>query len=149
FGFDYVEKWAPGLPPDHQPTVYNAAVEDQWLAGYWRGDERVVIENMSADQPRIESSLPGLLTRAFITHRSAEGERFVELAMRCDTVWLFPSAGLGAVIFHGAIAVADDDAGDVAHLVVACEEPGLARPIDRYREALARRLDKDRGSIGD
>src|SRR5262249_6639916 len=79
FGFDYVEKWAPGLPPDHQPTVFNAAAEDQWIAGYWRGDEILAIENMSADAPRIESALPGLLARAFITHRTSEGERFVEL----------------------------------------------------------------------
>ncbi|MCC6523160.1 MAG: DUF2169 domain-containing protein [Polyangiaceae bacterium] len=149
FGSDYVDKYAPGLPPDHQPTVFNAAREDQWLDGMWRGDERIVVENMSPTAARIESALPGLLARAFATQKTADGERFVELGLRCDTVWLFPAAGLGAVIFHGALAVADDDAADLAHLVVACEEPGAPRPIDHYRQALLRRLDKDTGALGD
>ena len=32
-------------------------------------------------------------------------------------------------------------------LVVACEELGQPRPIEHYRAALARRLDKDKGAI--
>lgn len=149
FGRDYVEKYAPGLPPDHDPTVYNAAREDQWLAGFWRGDERFLVENMSRVSPRIEGQLPGLVARALVTHRTAEGDRFVEIGLRCDTVWLFPTIGLGAVIFHGWMPVADDDARDIVHLVVACEEPSAPRSIDHYQQALVRRLDKDKGSIAD
>ncbi len=149
FGRDYVEKYAPGLPPDHDPTVYNAAREDQWIPGFWRGDERFLVENMSPTSPRIEGELPGLVARAFVTHRTPDGERFVEVALRCDTIWLFPTAGIGAVILHGWMLVADDDARDVVHLVVACDEPSAPRPIEHYQQALLRRLDKDKGSVSD
>lgn len=78
-----------------------------------------------------------------------EGDRFIEIPMRCDTVWLFPSIGMGAVLFHGAIPVAEDDAADIVHLVAACEDPAAPRPVEHYRRALALRLDKDRGALRD
>lgn len=149
FGRDYVEKYAPGLPPDHDPTIYNAGREDQWIAGFWRGDEHFLVEGMSHKSPRIEGALPGLVARAFVTRRTAEGDQFVEIGLRCDTVWLFPTTGLGAVILHGWMPVADDDGRDIVHLVVAGEEPSAPRPIDHYQQALVRRLDKDKGSIAD
>lgn len=149
FGPDYADRHAPGLPPDHHPTVFNLAPTDQWIGGAWRGDEKIVIENMSPTERRLESALPGLVTRAFVTHRTPDGDRFLEIALRCDTVWLFPSIGIGAVAFHGSLPVAQDDAADIAHLVVACEEPTAPRPLDHYRAALARRLDKDKGALGD
>ena len=70
-----------------------------------------------------------------------------EIAMRCDTVWLFPSAGFGAVVFHGSMPVAEDDAADILHLVAACEEPASPRSVQHYQQALALRLDKDKGAL--
>ncbi|WP_437913826.1 DUF2169 domain-containing protein [Sorangium sp. So ce302] len=137
------EEHFPGLPPDAEPTFFNAAPEDQWLDGFFRGDEEFLVENMHPDSPRIEGRLPGLVTRCFVTHRTPEGERFVEIPLRCDLVWLFPSAGLGAIAFHGAMRIAEDDAADIVHLVCACEEPAAPRPIEHYQQALRRRLDKD------
>ncbi|WP_437806417.1 DUF2169 domain-containing protein [Sorangium sp. So ce1078] len=147
YGGDYAEKWAPGLPPDVDPSFFNAAPSDQWSAEPFRGDEAFLVENMHPTRPRIEGALPGLCARVLVTRRDAAGEAFLELPVRCDTVWLFPSANLGVVIFHGSMPVADDDAAEIADLVVACEEIGRPRPIEHYREALARRLDKDRGAI--
>ncbi|WP_437306153.1 DUF2169 domain-containing protein [Sorangium sp. So ce388] len=140
------EEHFPGLPPDAEPTFFNAAPEDQWLDGFFRGDEELLVENMHPDSPRIEGRLPGLVTRCLVTHRTREGERFVEIPMRCDLVWLFPSAGLGAVVFHGTMQIAEDDAADIVHLVCACEEPAAPRPIEHYQQALRGRLDKDRGA---
>ncbi|WP_437849896.1 DUF2169 family type VI secretion system accessory protein [Sorangium sp. So ce363] len=147
YGADYAEKWAPGLPPDVDPAFFNVAPSDQWIAEPLRGDEAFLVENMHPTRPRIEGALPGLAARVLVTRRDASGEAFQELPVRCDTVWLFPSANLGVVIFHGSMPVADDDAGEIVDLVVACEEIGRPRPIEHYREALARRIDKDRGSI--
>ncbi|AUX44372.1 hypothetical protein SOCE26_058360 [Sorangium cellulosum] len=147
YGADYAEKWAPGLPPDVDPSFFNVAPSDQWSAEPFRGDEVFLVENMHPARPRIEGALPGLCARVFVTRRDAGGEVFLELPVRCDTVWLFPSDNLGAVIFHGAVPVAEDDAAEIVDLVVACEEIGHPRPIEHYRAALARRLDKDRGAI--
>jgi uncharacterized protein YjbI with pentapeptide repeats len=139
----------PGMPLDMDPTFFNAAPEDQWLDGFFSGDEELAIDHMHPSRPRIEGRLPGLVARCFVTQRTVEGERFIEIPMRCDTVWLLPGAELGVVIFHGAALVADDDAADVLHLVVACEDPAQPRAAEHYQQALHRRLDKDKGAIAE
>lgn len=143
----WLEEHFPGMPPDMDPTFFNVAPEDQWSDRFFQGDEEFLIENMHPEKPRIEGRLPGLALRSFVTHRTAEGERFQEIPLRCDLVWLYPTAGMGAVVFHGSMRIADDDADDIVHLVCACEEPGSPRPIEHYQSALNRRLDKDRGAI--
>ena len=143
----WFEEHFPGLAPDAAPTFFNVAPEDQWIDGFFRGDEAFLVENMHPDRARIDGRLPGLAARAFVTQRTAEGERFVEIPLRWDTVWLFPSAGVGVVIAHGSFPVAEDDAADVLHLVFACEEPASPRPVEHYQQVLTRRLDKDKGAI--
>jgi uncharacterized protein YjbI with pentapeptide repeats len=143
----WLEEHFPGLAPDAAPTFFNVAPEDQWIDGFFQGDEDFLVENMHPDRPRIEGRLPGLVARCFVTQRGAEGERFVEIPLRWDTVWLFPAAGIGVVIAHGTRPVAEDDGGDVLHLVCACEDPASPRPIGHYQQALARRLDKDKGAL--
>jgi uncharacterized protein YjbI with pentapeptide repeats len=147
----YDQRWLdehfPGLAPDAAPTFFNVAPEDQWIDGFFRGDEAILVENMHPERPRIEGRLPGLAARCFVTQRTPEGERFVEIPLRWDTVWLFPSVAAGVVIAHGTHAVAEDDAADVLHLVAACEDPASPRSAEHYRDALARRLDKDKGVL--
>lgn len=147
FDADYVTKHAPGLPPDHDPLVYNVAPTDQQLAGLWRGDEALLIEHMNAAHPRIESHLPSLAPRVFVTQRTTEGERFHEVNLGLDTVWLLPSIGLGLIVAHGSISIGDAEANDVIHLVAACEAFGERRTLEHYQGALTRRLDKDHGVI--
>lgn len=144
----WLEKHYPGMPPDAEASFFNLAAEDQWQKDhYFRGDEEFFVENMNAAAARIDGRLPGLAPRAFVTLRGAEGEAFVEVPLRCDTVWLLPSAGAGIVGFHGTLPIAEDDAADIVHLVVACEEMGGPRPIEHYHKALVQRLDKDEGAI--
>lgn len=143
----WFEQHFPGMPPDMDPAFFNAAAEDQWIDGFWTGDESFSIENMHPDKPRIEGKLPGLTTRCFVSRRGAEPTALHEVTMRCDTVWLFPQPELGVLVFHGAIPIGEDDAGDVGHLVAACEEPVHPRSLDHYQRALARRLDKDKGAL--
>ncbi|WP_438040506.1 DUF2169 domain-containing protein [Sorangium sp. So ce128] len=149
----YDKRWLdehfPGIPADTDPTFFNVASEDQWLDGLFRGNEEILIENMHPEKPRLEGKLPDLVTRSFVTHHTPEGDRFLEIPMRPDTVWVFPAEELGVVIFHGVLAIAEDDAADIVHLLCACEEPGSPRPIEHYQAALARRLDKDKGAVAE
>jgi uncharacterized protein YjbI with pentapeptide repeats len=148
----YDERWLnehyPGMPPDAAPTFFNLAPEDQWLGGSsFGGHESFLVENMHPSEPRIEGRLPGLGARCFVTQRRRDGEAFVDVPLRCDTVWIFPESMVGIVGFHGTLQVADDDAADIVHLVVACEELGQPRPAEHYRESLARRCDKDDAAL--
>lgn len=149
----YDKRWLdehyPGMPPDTDPAFFNVAPEDQWIPDFFRGDEEILIENMHPEAPRIEGRLPGLVTRAFVTQRAPGGDAFLEIPMRLDTVWLFPEAQMAAIVFHGGLPIAEDDAADIVHLVVACDDPAAPRLPPHYREALARRLDKDKGAIAE
>ncbi|MGK3985914.1 DUF2169 domain-containing protein [Sorangium sp. So ce136] len=144
---EWLEEHFPGMPLDTDPAFFNAAPEDQWINGFFQGDEEFLVENMHPDRPRIEGRLPGLAVRCFVTHRAPEGERFIEIPMRMDIVWLFPTAGLGAVVYHGSMRIAEDDAADIVHLVCACEESVGPRSVAHYQGALERRLDKDHQAL--
>jgi uncharacterized protein YjbI with pentapeptide repeats len=147
----YDEAWQkeryPGFPADMDWALWNAAPEDQWIAGYFRGDEAFTLEQMHPSRARIEGRLPGVLARAFITQSTPGGEVFREIPTRLDTVRLFPRAERGILIFHGTVEVAEDDAADVIHLVLGCEALGEPKPVDHYRRVLARRLDRKRAHV--
>lgn len=147
----YDEEWLrtrfPGVAKDMDPSFFNTAPEDQRIEGYFRGDEGFAIEHMHEEHARLEGRLPGLVTRAFITHRTDEGEVWKEVRTRLETVHLFPNAERGVLIHRGIVEVAEDDAGDVVHLLVAAEDPTAPRAVEHYEKVLAGRLDKKKGAL--
>ncbi len=146
----YDQKWLeeryPGYAEDLDWSVFNTASPDQWIDAYFSGDERFVVENMHPDKPKLEARLPGLNARIFIT-REGEEEKLEEVALRIDTVHLFPHLQRGIVVFRGVTEVLEDDAADIMHLVAACERPDAPRPLSHYRRVLTERLDKERGYL--
>lgn len=56
---NWLETRFPGLAADLDWSAFNAAPEDQHIDGFWRGDERFVVENLCADQSVIEGDTPG------------------------------------------------------------------------------------------
>ncbi len=147
----YDREWlttlAPGIAKDTDPAFFNAAPEDQRVAGYFSGSEPFVIENMHPKKPWIEGRLPGLGARAFINQKTRDGERFREVATRIDTVRFFPKVERGLLVFRGMIEITEDDAADVLQLVVACEDPKAPKSVEHYRDVLTLRLDKKKGAL--
>lgn len=143
----------PGFAEDIDWTLFNAAPDDQWIDGFFTGDETFTVENLHPAKPVLEGRLPGVRARAFATVRltDAEGNRRTELRevpMRADTVWLFPHAERGIVLFRGVVKIADDDADDVLHLVMACERlEDPPRPFSHYETVLAQRLDREKSHL--
>lgn len=135
----YDRKWMetrwPWFPEDMDWTYFNAAQEDQQIAGYFTGDENVVIENMHPERPAITTLLPGLRMRCFVRQEDNGKEIFKELKTRLDTVWLFPEHEMGLVIWRTTVQVQDDEAGDINAAYVTHEF--LAEPeksIEYYRD---------------
>jgi uncharacterized protein YjbI with pentapeptide repeats len=137
----------PGFARDMDWGYFNTAPEDQQIEGYFSGDERLSIQNMHPSKPLLESRLPGVRARCFITRKTEEGDAFIDIPTRLDTVWLFPGGERGVVVFRGVTRVEEDDAADVSHLVAAFEAMGAPKPIDHYRTVLAQRLDKEKGIL--
>jgi uncharacterized protein YjbI with pentapeptide repeats len=148
----YDKRWQrerfPGLPEDLDWAFFNAAPEDQQVEGYFEGDDTFAIHGMHPEKAVVEGRLPGIRPRCFLNRKNEEGAVLEEAEMRLDTVWLFPRAERGVAIHRALVEVKDEDAEDVAHLMVAYERLGDdARSFEHYREAFAKRADEDEGYL--
>jgi uncharacterized protein YjbI with pentapeptide repeats len=145
---NWLETRFPGLAADLDWSAFNAAPEDQHIDGFWRGDERFVLENLCADQAVIEGELPGLAIRAFVNHAQPDGSAtLVEVPTRLDTVHLFPSAMRGVMVYRGLHRVREDDAHDVKCVLVGSELLREPRPAEHYRAVFEARMDRKSGHL--
>jgi hypothetical protein len=86
------QRWAtfvaPLPPRDYDPRAAQAAPQDQWLDGYWEGDEPVELVNMHPDHSSFVTALPGKRLRFFLEGRFKEdGDvEFGEVPLHLDTV---------------------------------------------------------------
>ena len=138
----YDDKWlrerAPAYADDLDWHYFNAAPKDQWLPEFLLGDETYALANMHPQQPVLRGTLPGYRVRCFARH----GGRFSEIHMRAETVAFFPDAELGIVIYRGSLAVGDDQASEVEHVILGYEHlQQPPRSPEHYQHALQRRLD--------
>lgn len=139
----WVERYAPGLPPDIDWTFFNVAPEDQWLERDVAGGEAFSVENMHPSAPRLDGHTPRLRARAFVERTGG----LEEIALRCDTLLLFPHIELGVAIHRGTLAVDEDDAYDIQNLVVAAEALDQPRPASHYAQVLRQRTEGDMRGI--
>jgi len=138
-------EYYPGYAPDLDWTHFNAAPPDQWIDGFWQGNESFQIFNMHPQKPRVGGKLPLFRTRCFIEKTTGEDSVFAEVEMRPETVFLFPNVETGVLLYRGVVEVAEDDAADVEHLLVAYEDLGQPpRSKGYYDEALRNRLDENK-----
>ncbi len=139
------ERW-PHFPDDMNYEFFNTAPEDQFLAGYFQGDEAVEIRNMHPDMPVIQSRLPARRIRCFVTRQNElhlEETLFEEVPTRIDTVWLFPGILRGVVVYRGTTEIQDDEYADVRRVFLATER-GADEPksLEHYLEEQKKRLDR-------
>lgn len=135
-----IGKTPPGLPADIDWTFFNQASPEQWLSGpSWTPGETFSIEGLHPEMPRQSGALPTSRIRAFAAFGTREEERFVEIPLSAETVWLFPHREAGIVIHRGSVPVATDDATDVRALLLAAEGPEDRRSPDHYRAVLSSR----------
>ena len=134
----------PGLADNTDPEFFNAAPEDQRIAGHFHGGEPYRLEGMHPNLPVIEGQLPELRPRAFVLPKGRPVDALDEVPLAFDTVWFFPDAELGIAIHRGEVAIHDSLALDVEALMVAYEHAADApRPLDHYGEVLALRLNRE------
>ncbi|KAF0811583.1 Secreted effector protein PipB2 [Andreprevotia sp. IGB-42] len=167
----YDEQWlqnhAPGFPPSFDWHYFNLAPPDQ----QWRGQDRLPaglnyrFVNMHPEFAVFAGQLPRARARCFVTLRgehidqgtteaddgNPEGDgdalTFEELPLRLTTAWFVPHEECAILLYHGSMAVDDDEASNVVHLMPAFEELAAPRSLDHYEAALAQRLDPDDGDL--
>ncbi len=128
---------APLPPKDVDPRSNNAGPDDQQLeAGYFRGDEPVVLTGLHADQPTYGTALPGVRLRVFLLVRQPNGDppRFVEVGMCLDTVHLEVEAGTMDLVWRRAVQVTSPQHPEIEAAYVAeerlADEPA---PLEAHR----------------
>lgn len=153
------ERW-PHYPDDMNYEFFNEAPEDQFLPGFFKGDEPIEIVRMHRDLPLIRSRLPGLRIRCFATKKTrltgwsrpeppagsspdgpcpalsdTDEAVFAEIPTHIDTVRLFPAILRAVVIYRGTTEILDEEYADVVRLYVATEAlSDPAKDIEHYRE---------------
>jgi len=147
---DYLKTHAPGFAPDLDWKYFNLASEDQWLPAPLKGDEPFELHHLHPTRPRIAGRLPGFAARVFAQYRPARAgaeAALREVPLRLTTVWFFPHAERGALVFQGLAEVDEDDGSDITGLMGAVERLGEARDDAHYRSAWERRLDPKQGGL--
>lgn len=132
----------PGWADDVDWSLFNVAAPDQWIEGFWTGDEPFLVVGMSAGSGRREGRLPGIAARVFVERDDGE-RRLDALRTRLDTVWLFPNQGKG-IVAHRAVArdLLHPDGADVTAVMLAWERLGEPpRPVEHYAEVFRLRTD--------
>lgn len=139
----YDERWLaedwPGVPRDYDFELLCWAPPDQRLAGFFRGDEPVIVENMHPSLPVIRSRLPGKRARFFARSQAwaPSYSGFHEVPANLDTVWLLPGEGKGVLVWRGIQGVSDEDASDVLDVLTVVEDLDVPpRPAGEYEGLL-------------
>ena len=147
YGTQWLAEEFPAIARDADWTAFNSTPDDQQQAAPFRGDEAYAFHNLHPTQPTLHGHLPGLVARAFVTHKDRGEEKFKEVRMRLNTLWCFPDAERVILVFQGMHPIAEDDGADVLHLLAGLEDLGAPRPAEHYLAVRDKRLDKDNGVL--
>lgn len=152
-GSAFDEAWLahdyPGFARDADRRLFNQGdVDQRWddrdalpAAAAWR------IENMHPDKPLLEGCLPPWQARCFVLRQHAHGEAFEAIPLRATTLHFFPHLERIVMIWHGELAIREDDAAEVLTTVAALESIHQPRTREAYEEIMRQRSDPERSVL--
>ena len=108
------------MPEQLDPQFFMAAPPDQRLA-VLHSNERIMLEHLHADHPRLVTSLPGIEPRAFVERPGAPVQ---ELELVADTLWIDTDRSRCTLTWRGQVAI--DHPAAAGRVVV-----GMATPARR------------------
>ncbi len=112
-------RWsAAPLPLDIDPAYFNSAPRDQQIDEL-RVNERIILENLHPDHPRLVTSLPGVRPRAFL---DLVGRAPQEVGMRCETLWIDSGRSICTLTWRGHL----ENPPTGGRIRIALERPGQA-----------------------
>jgi len=127
-------RW-PWLPEQFDYTFFNAAPPDQWIDGFFRGDESLQFDNMHPEHAVYTTRLPGMRARCFVTKRQGDDDSqpasLCEVPLSLDTLWVDMDQEKLALVWRGRTPVRSVKLPDVESLLV------LLEPLDEPDHPLA------------
>ncbi|WP_437676189.1 DUF2169 family type VI secretion system accessory protein [Sorangium sp. So ce131] len=128
------------LPAGFDAAYFNVAPADQQLTSL-REDERLVLENLHPEHPRLVTQLPGLRPTATVEGRRG-GARPV---MRCDTLWIDTARGRCALTWRAQIALEHPE--EPGRVVVGLDPQPVRSEAERSLPPSSRHIAPRSGSI--
>jgi hypothetical protein len=107
------------IGPDFDASYFQVAPADQQL-DVLLPDQRLVLENLHPDHPRLVTNLSGHRPRAFFDPMT--GAPPGEVAMTPDTLWIDTDRAIATLTWRGQIAIARPS--EPGRVVIALEAPG-------------------------
>ncbi len=143
------ERW-PWYPKDFNWSWFNVAPEDQQLDAPLRGDEELRFVNMHPQHSDYKSRLPGVRARCCVLLKDASGEKWEEVPVQIDTMWVDMDQEKLILLWRGRIPVKTVMMEEVDQLFITAEpldaEP---RSAEALREEMEKRLKEDEVEEGE
>jgi len=131
-------RW-PYFPEDFDGSFFNAAPEDQWIEGFWKGDEDIVLQNLHPRHAVLRTRLPGLRARVFLMEK---GTGFREVPLRLDTITVDADAGLAFTLWRGMVEVKTESLDEVDFIYLAHEPMGAPLTPEAHRARFEQKLEE-------
>jgi len=137
--------WWPWSPPLFDERFWMASLPDQWVEGYFRGDEPVDLLHLHPEHAEWRTALPGQRARVFILRLPTDsplslarrgpvfggGASFEELPLVLDTVFIDADAGEMTLVWRGGTPVRSPKLLDILGVSFGLEPLGADRnPAD-------------------
>ena len=139
----YDQRWLktrwPWLPDDFDYSYYLSAPTSQHAEGYWRGDEAVGLQNLTASQSLFRSRLPGLRARCFAELRRGAAAEFIEVPLRLDTVLLDGDKEQCQCVWRGLLEGVGEKMAEVETFFFLHEPIDAGYPLSHYQQWLERK----------
>jgi len=118
------------LPDDIDAGFFNVAPSDQRIDEI-HCSERIVLDNLHPEEPRLVCHLPGIRPRVFVERQNA----IRELAMHGDTLWIDTTRCVCTVTWRGRVDL--DRAAEQGRVLIAMERPGQQLSWNDVRQLTA------------
>jgi len=146
-GLSWVEGGCRGrAPQDLDFSFFNAAPRDQQVSLLRQGD-RLVLENLHREHPRLETRIPYVKPKVFLTNDALD--QGTEIAMRCDTLFIDTARALMVLTWRGLAELGAHAA--VNTVVVGAEPKGRELRFSHIQRTLRDNtsVSLDEDSLGD
>ena len=138
--------WWPWSPPGFDERFWMATLPDQWVEGYFRGDEVVELDHLHPEHSRWRTALPGQRARVFVLRLPADaplssarrgklvdaGATFEEVPLVLDTVFIDTDAGEMTLVWRGSTPVRSPKLLDILGVSFGLEPLGADRDPEHY-----------------
>jgi uncharacterized protein YjbI with pentapeptide repeats len=135
------QRW-PWFPADMDWSIFNAASPALQRAGYLKGDETLVMENLHPRISNYSCQLPALRSRCFINADDPDNVAdFKEVPLNLDTLWVDADEELLVLVWRGVTPINDRFHDELKHLLLVTEPLASEPQAEQvYRDQLKAEL---------